>query len=127
MAFHSAQIDLPWAVLLLPLAIGFAVLNLIWRGNRARRMVDGWARKNGIRVLECNKPVLLRGPFTFTTSKSQVVFRVMVELPDGRVAGAWLRCGSWLGGLLSNEIAVRWDQKKREPPGFPVVFPDRKS
>jgi hypothetical protein len=32
------------------------------------------------------------------------------------------KLGTWVFGLLSDEVNVRWDEPKLEPPGFPVIL-----
>src|SRR5262249_35973173 len=50
-----------------------------------------------------------RGPFFWTSSKGQTVYRVTVEV-KGAVRTGWVRCGSWWLGLRSEQVEVRWDE-----------------
>ena len=89
--------------------IGVIIASAIWKGSRAHELVERWARENSLRLLNVEECYFNRGPFFWTTSKGQVVFRVEVQDAQGRQRYGWLRCGSWIGGLWSDETEVRWE------------------
>ncbi|WP_052573963.1 hypothetical protein [Haloferula sp. BvORR071] len=94
------------------LIVGFiclAIVNMVWREKRGSELVYGWARENGYRLMRADRCLFSKGPFFWGTSKSQIVFRVVVQDTDGMQRSGWVRCGSWLGGLLSNKTEARWD------------------
>lgn len=103
--------------------VGVATLlvgHIWWHFRRSRALLRQWAARQGIRLIRCEYRWLARGPFSWTTSKGQAVYRIMAELPDGQTNRGWARVGGWLIGLLSSRVDVRWDQRQA---GFPVVFP----
>ena len=53
---------------------------------------------------------VFRGPYFWTSSKGQTVYRVTVEVRGG-VRTGWVRCGGWWLGLLSDQAEVRWDNE----------------
>src|SRR5437762_2925342 len=94
------------------LAFGlFAVVSIAWHFSRSRTLLERWAAENGYRILASEQRFLSGGPFFWTTSKGQTVYRVKVEDPAGRVRQGWVRCGSWMFGLLSNKAEARWDDE----------------
>ena len=60
--------------------------------------------------MDAHAPLIGRGPFSWTTSRSQTVYRVFIEDRFGRIRSGWVRCGSWFFGLSSEQIEVRWDE-----------------
>ena len=82
---------------------------LFWRNPRSQSMIEQWAANNGYRVSSIESRLVLRGPFFFTTSRNQTVHYVTFTAADGRAQPAWVRCGSWLGGItFSDRVDVRW-------------------
>jgi hypothetical protein len=89
----------------------FFVVSIAWHFSRSRTLLERWSDENGYRILAAQQRFLSRGPFFWTTSKGQTVYRVKVEDRAGRVREGWVRCGSWLFGLLSNKAEARWDDE----------------
>jgi hypothetical protein len=106
--------------------VGLGIALETWRGKKSLHMLDRWAGRNGLRIVSCERRRFARGPFFWSASKHQVVYRIAVRGVDGRTWEGWARCGSWMLGLWANQVDVRWDEipsPRREPPGFPVVMP----
>jgi len=99
----------PFPVIYILFILGLVIASAVWRGNRSRDLVERWARENGFRLLSAENCWFSNGPFFWTTSKSQVVFRVEVQDERGQVRSGWVRCGSLFGGLLSDQTEVRWE------------------
>jgi hypothetical protein len=72
-------------------------------------VLDNWATENNLRIVEYERRSVRTGPFFFTTSRSQVVYRITVEDEAGQVRRGWARCGNPLVGLLSDRVVVQWD------------------
>jgi hypothetical protein len=87
----------------------FVVITILWRTRRATGMVESWAQEEGLELLDYQRRSLFRGPFFFRTSENQEVYYVTVRDPQGRTRHAYLRCGSWIGGLWSNRITAEWE------------------
>src|SRR5688500_22244 len=62
----------------------FAVVSIAWHFSRSRGLLEQWAAENGYRIIESSYRNLVRGPFFWTTSKGQTVYRVTVEDASGR-------------------------------------------
>ena len=92
-------------VMLLLVATIFA-----WHYHRSRSLLERWAERNGSRILAAEYRHVFRGPFFWTSSKGQTVYRVTIEVMGG-VRTGWVRCGSWWLGLLSDRVEVRWDEE----------------
>jgi hypothetical protein len=86
--------------LLLLLMLASAVLY----GGRVRR----WAARHGYRILRL-RHAWSRGPFP-SVSRSQRVFRVTVETPDGSRRDGWLLCGDHVHGAGVDGVEVHWDE-----------------
>jgi hypothetical protein len=76
--------------------------------NRSEAILNRWAFENGYRIVDYQGKVFNRGPFTWA-SKSQIIFRVMVEDPEGTQRTGWVKCGSYWGGIFSDQAEVKWD------------------
>jgi hypothetical protein len=85
---------------------------IAWHFSRSRGLLEKWAADNGFRIIESSYRNLVRGPFFWTTSKGQTVYRVIVEDATGQRRSGWVRCGSWLLGLWSDSVQVRWDDEQ---------------
>jgi len=91
-------------------AIALAI-TLYWVDRiRRRSALFRWSAIHGYKLLSFHQPVLTEtSGFPVSASKSQHVFHVDVETPEGRTRSGWVRLGSaWLG-LASNKVDVRWD------------------
>lgn len=86
-----------------------AVVSVIWSFQRSNEMIQNWAHQNGYHIIEAKVPLFSKGPFFWTTSKNQSVYRVVVQDGTGKTRSGWVRCGSYLGGLLSDKTEVHWD------------------
>ncbi len=87
----------------------FIGLMLWWHFSRSASILDQWADKSGYRIVSGEYRHLLKGPFFWTSSRGQTVYYVTVEDEQGNQRHGWVRCGSWLFGLLSDNVEVRWD------------------
>ena len=99
--------DAALTILIIALAIGA----VFWHYARSRSLLEEWASENGYRILSSEHRHLARGPFFWTTSKGQTVYRVSIEDREGRVRSGWVRCGSWMMGLWSDRVQVKWDDE----------------
>ena len=111
-------------ILIALLMIVLVVASIAWTFSRSRSLIQEWADENGYRLLDYEYRWIARGPFFWTTSKGQTVYRVTIEDGRGNVRKGWVRCGSWLAGLWSHRVDVRWDAEPRQGHGFEVVMPD---
>lgn len=91
------------------LVVGFAIVSWTYQRSRSTQMLDEWARANGLRIVNADRALLFRGPFTLTTSNDQTVYKITVEDASGRTMTGWARCGSWFLGLMSGNVEVVWD------------------
>ncbi len=98
------EVALP-LILIVSLGIGAN----FWHFNRARNILEQWATRNGHHLIEAKYAFFFRGPFSWTTSQYQAVYRVLTQDATGHQRSGWVRCGSWWVGMLSDEAQVRWD------------------
>jgi hypothetical protein len=102
--------DLLFAILLIA---GFITWNWLFQ-VRAKSIIRKWAAEHGYAILHFKSP-FHTGPFGFwTMSRGRVVYYVSVRDGAGLERMAWVRCGSFGGGVLfSNEIEVRWNDEPK--------------
>jgi hypothetical protein len=81
---------------------------------RRREALFRWSANHGYKLLSFRQPLMTEASaFPVSASKSQHVFHVDVEAPDGTRRSGWVRLGSaWLG-LGSNKADTRWDRENQ--------------
>ena len=95
-------------VLLIIPFVAVALLLFSWRCRRSRSMLDDWARAGGLQLLSCERRYLRSGPFFFRHAKGQEIFYITVRDREGEVRRAYVRCGGWFLGLLTDKVTVEW-------------------
>ena len=113
------------------LIVGVAALAIgmwVWSRGRAASMLERWAAANGLRLLAVEHRTFFKGPYFWTASKHQWIYRITAQYPDGSVRQGWVRCGGWVLGLLTDAVDVRWDapDPRHAPGGFPVIQPGQR-
>ena len=98
-------------------------VTLIWHYTRAASILERWAARNGYRIVQKEIRHFRRGPYFFTTSSGQQVYRVIVEDRDGYIRQGYVRCGGFFLGMLSDRADAQWDPQPPHQPGFPVILP----
>ena len=89
--------------------VGVIPLFIAWSLTRSRQMLDQWAVENHLRLVSANLCWVNRGPFFWSTSNGQMIYRITVVSEDGERASGWARCGTFWGGLVVESVEVRWD------------------
>ncbi len=82
----------------------------IWR---VKAVLRTWAAEGGFKLLRFQRTNLTgRGPFKWwSKSRHQIIYHIRVRDREGRERSCWVRCGSYLGGVLfSNKTEVKWDE-----------------
>jgi hypothetical protein len=83
--------------------------------SRGKAIVQNWAAKNGYLITQIESP-FATGAFSFwTTSRGQVVYFVTIQTKEGQTRKAWVRCGTFTSGVLTDEIEVKWDDQLNNP------------
>jgi hypothetical protein len=90
--------------------VTFAILLIVWHYSRSSSLLQQWADQHGYRILHQEYRTFFKGPFFWTASKGQTVYYVTVEDQDGRRRNAWVRCGGYFLGLLSDKVDFHWDE-----------------
>ena len=93
-------------MLAVPLVIAIAIYGIVWQFNRSRSILDRWALGQGVEVVNAEYRVLRTGPFFFRHDENQTVYYVTIRDRSGSLHHAWVRCGGWFMGLLSDTVAV---------------------
>lgn len=95
------------------LMVAVVVGSLTWQSSRSNGLLQKWADANGYRIVE-RKRAWMKGPFFWTGSDGQTVYRVVVDDGSAILRGAWVLCGSSMWGLWSDRTEVRWDEARWE-------------
>ncbi|BCU76300.1 hypothetical protein llg_10150 [Luteolibacter sp. LG18] len=96
-------------ILVVVLAVSVGTFMLFAVDARARSEVADWLSRNGFQLLEIEARAFKKGPFTFTGSPNQHVFRIEARDSAGGIVKGWARYGDWVFGWMSDEVEVRWD------------------
>jgi hypothetical protein len=80
-----------------------------WCSSRSNDLIERWAERCHVRVVRCDYCWFWTGPFFLTTTKGQMVYYVTVQDAKGRTRRAWVRCGGWFLGMMSDHMDVEWD------------------
>jgi hypothetical protein len=91
------------------IAAGVALAGyVVWHFSRANSLLHRWADENGFQILQSETRTIFAGPFTWTSSRNQIVYFVRVRDREGRERSGWLRCGSFWSGIFSDKTEIRW-------------------
>ena len=99
---------LPFLAILLILV--FIVYSTWWRFHRANQMIQDWAARNRFLLLQKRLQIFRYGPFWWRTGKHQLVYHVTIRDCDENIRRAWLRCGGFFLGMMSDHIDVEWEK-----------------
>jgi hypothetical protein len=90
--------------------VGIVLVGLVvWGHSRAEFLLQQWASRNDLRIVEKKGRKIFRGPFMWNSSRTQMVYRVTVEDRDCNTYSGFVRLGSWVWGIFSDEAEVKWD------------------
>ena len=89
--------------------VAIVVANVFYVNRRSRAILDNWADRTGLTLVEANWSFLWPMSFWLTTSRNQTVYRIKVRDHAGRTRSGWARCGTWFVGLWSDNVDVYWD------------------
>ncbi len=98
--------------------VGIGVLLLVllgawfaaWHYGRAGSILETWARENDHLILSQENCWFFKGPFFWTSTRGQEVYRVTIRDREGRSRSGYVRCGGAFLGMLSDHVDVRWDE-----------------
>ena len=97
-------------IFFVPLVILVVGATLWWSRSQSMTIIRKWAQENGYEVVSAEPRNILRGPFWFRSAKNQTVYYITVRDRAGAMRRGWVRCGSWLLGLLNDAVTVKWEE-----------------
>jgi hypothetical protein len=103
------------AFLAFPLAGIVLFLGWRWHFRRAESQLHQWAERCCYRILMRKYRLFLRGPFYWNSSSGQAVYRGRVADREGVQREGWLRVGSWLWGVTTDQVDLLWDDEGGRP------------
>lgn len=83
--------------------------SLLWTASRADTLLTRWAAANAYTLVQTEQRWLRTGPYFWRHSRGQLIYYVTVRDERGQARSGYVRLGSWLGGLLSDQVDVTWD------------------
>jgi hypothetical protein len=98
--------------------VGLPVLVIVFiigMNRRSGQLLDRWASQNGYHIIERERRRYRKGPFFWTSSNNQVIYRVTVRDAYGNFHRGWVRCGSYQLGSWSGDVDVQWDDHGLSP------------
>jgi hypothetical protein len=90
------------AVIFVTIVTGVAIF-------KGQSLLPRWAEQNHYHVVQSEVRYWDRGPFLWTTTARQLVYRVTLQDCQGNSRTAWLAFGGWWLGLFSHKVQVRWE------------------
>ena len=90
--------------------VALIVLSIAWHYSLGGSMLETWARDNGLQILSQETCWFFKGPYFWSTTKGQEVYRITVRDREGRTRSGHVRCGGAFLGMLSDHVDVRWDE-----------------
>jgi hypothetical protein len=77
--------------------------------RRSRSLLEKWASEHQYQLVHREHRWFRKGPFFWSSSKGQAVYRVeILDEQAGRRKG-WVRCGGWWLGVFADQVEVKWD------------------
>ena len=105
-AYDGCAMNGAAGLLLFVVVACFAIMFSVMRYDKGRQLLEDWARDNGYTLIECQRRTLFRGPYFLTTSKSQLVYQIVVEDAAGVRRSGYARVGGYMLGMLSDKVDV---------------------
>ena len=97
------------AALSIGIFVVLAILACSWHFGRSSSMIQKWADGNQFQIVSKEYCWFFKGPFFWTSSRGQTVYRVVVEDSQGRSRSGYVRCGGFFLGLFTDQIEISWD------------------
>jgi hypothetical protein len=96
---------------LILLIVGIVVISYVWFFiKRSQARLQSWAIELGYTILHAEMRFLRRGPFLWSSSKNQVVYRIKVRDAEARERWGWICLGDYWVGIFSDPVATKWDE-----------------
>jgi len=88
--------------------VGAIVAYAKWDISISCGLLQEWAIREGLDIIESKHKALFRGPFTWNSRKDQAVYYIKARTLNGNVRAGWVRLAnnSW-------DVDVKW--KDEEP------------
>ena len=104
----DARVNAMFLLILALSGIGSLVAWGIVRLARARASIRESLEQDGCTVLRMQRQIFRQGPFLWTTTSSQVVYRILVRDRAGHDRTVWARWGrTWLP--RPDQLELRWE------------------
>ncbi len=107
-AILSSRPMTPADILTLGAIVAFAVVMGMVLNEWAKTILDRYTQDKNWKLLSARVCWLGRGPFMWTSSKNQYVYRIEVQDRNGAVYSGYARVGSYWFGLLDPKVEIQW-------------------
>jgi hypothetical protein len=78
----------------------------VHRSRQARAVLEGWANRQGLRLIEAHRAWIWFGPFWLRTGGGHAVFRVRLLTSDETFRTGWARVGAWWNVIKVTDAVV---------------------
>jgi hypothetical protein len=102
-------------VFIMMLVAVLVVASIAWRVSRSRSILHEWAADHGFQADLLRIPLVRARTFLLDDEQVPDGLRVTIEDGRGSIRKGWVRCGTWLAGLWSRQVDVRWDDVPHQP------------
>jgi hypothetical protein len=88
-------------------SVGAIVAYAKWDISISCDLLQDWATREGLEIIESKHKALFRGPFTWNSRKEQAVYYIKARTPNGKVRAGWVRLAnnSW-------DVDVKWNYEE---------------
>jgi hypothetical protein len=105
------------ALIVLPVFGLAIVFTLLWN-EWAKSILNRFIEDRNWTLLSARYCWIARGPFTWRSSKNQVVFRIEVQDRRGEVHNGYACVGGYFFGLLDPKVSIEWTGGSLGPTPF---------
>ena len=89
----------------------FTILLLTILHYRVKKLIKDWANKHKFTITKIDHKIFWKGPFNWGSSRGQKVFFVTIKDESNKTRDAYICCGNYWFGGITNKLNVIWDEE----------------
>ena len=78
--------------------------------QRSRQILERWAKREKVELVHVEHRWFRKGPYTLRSGDHHAVFYVTVMTGEGDLRAGYVRVGSFITGLFSDQAVVSWEK-----------------
>jgi hypothetical protein len=95
-------------LILISCAVVYSYVWSDYQNGRSVDMLTSWAFANDYLLITFERRYFFKGPFFLSFDPGQMVYFVEIQLKNGKVKPAYVKCGHPLFGMLVDEVEIKW-------------------